>query len=247
MTTVRAGAPRRRALLLALTLLGAGLTAALAVWQLDRAGQKRSLQASLQERARLPALQPTELLALAAADVDARLQRRVELRGYWLAERSIYLDNRTMAGRAGFFVVTPLQLTGRDEAVLVQRGWVPRDARERSRLPALPTPAGEQRVVGLLAASPSRMFELGAAASGVIRQNLDLVAYGRETGLRLLPLAVLQTEATVPDDGLLRDWPAPAVDIHKHYGYAFQWSALSALQLGLYVWFQVIRPRRRPA
>ena len=40
---------------------------------------------------------------------------------------------------------------------------------------------------------------------------------------------------------------APAADVHKHYGYAFQWFALCALIVGLYVWFQLIRPRRRAA
>jgi surfeit locus 1 family protein len=38
----------------------------------------------------------------------------------------------------------------------------------------------------------------------------------------------------------------PAVlDVSKHQGYAFQWFALCALISGLYVWFQLIRPRRR--
>ena len=46
-------------------------------------------------------------------------------------------------------------------------------------------------------------------------------------------------------DGLLRQWPEPASDVHKHYGYAFQWFGLSALVIVLYVWFQIIRPRRR--
>ena len=49
----------------------------------------------------------------------------------------------------------------------------------------------------------------------------------------------------VPDDGLARDWPAPATGVETHHGYAFQWFALSALITGLYVWFQLIRPRRR--
>ncbi|MEO5695997.1 MAG: SURF1 family protein, partial [Burkholderiaceae bacterium] len=31
----------------------------------------------------------------------------------------------------------------------------------------------------------------------------------------------------------------------KHYGYAFQWFALSALMTGLYVWFRLVRPRLR--
>ena len=95
-----------------------------------------------------------------------------------------------------------------------------------------------------MAASPSRLYQLGEAGSGRIRQNLDPAAFARETGLPLLPLTVLQTAHEGATPGLLRDWPAPAVDIHKHYGYAAQWAALSVLQLGLYVWFQVLRPRR---
>ena len=47
------------------------------------------------------------------------------------------------------------------------------------------------------------------------------------------------------DDGLLRQWPLPAADVHKHYGYAFQWFAMATLIVGLYVWFQLIHPRRR--
>ena len=42
-----------------------------------------------------------------------------------------------------------------------------------------------------------------------------------------------------------RDWPAPATDVHKHHGYAFQWFGLSTLFTLLYVWFQIIAPRRR--
>ena len=69
--------------------------------------------------------------------------------------------------------------------------------------------------------------------------------YARETGLPLRPVTVVQEDGTAPPgDGLLRQWPRPAAGVHKHYGYAFQWFALSALILGLYAWFQLIRPRR---
>jgi surfeit locus 1 family protein len=70
----------------------------------------------------------------------------------------------------------------------------------------------------------------------------------RESGLPLRPLSVMQLdEPGQPPDGLLREWPAPAAGVHKHHGYAFQWFALSALSILLYVWFQLIRPRRRAA
>lgn len=229
-------------LVLAATVLAAALTARLGFWQLDRAGQKLQLQAAIDAQADRAVLGNAEL-------GDAALHRRVALRGRWLSERTVWLDNRPMDGRAGFYVVTPLQLSGRADAILVQRGWAPRDAADRSRLPPLATPAGEVLVQGRLAASPSRLYELGEGQTGAIRQNLDPVAFGRESGLALLSFTVVQTDAGA-DDGLLRHWPAPDFGLHKHYGYAFQWFALCALILILYVWFQLVRPRlrtRRPA
>jgi len=231
---------QRRLIVLLGTLLGMAITAALGFWQLDRAAQKRALEQAIAQRGQQAPLGNAELRG------DAQqLHRRAQLRGHWLADKTVFLDNRPMDGRVGFFVVTPLRLAGRAESLLVQRGWVPRDQADRTRLPALATQAGEVEVEGRLAASPSRLYELGQGSAGAIRQNLAPDAYAAELGIPLLPAALLQTRAAAADDGLLRDWPAPAVDIHKHYGYAFQWFALCALLLGLYVWFQVIRPRRR--
>ena len=49
------------------------------------------------------------------------------------------------------------------------------------------------------------------AASGAIRQNLDVNAFARETGLRLRPVSVQQQDdASQPSDGLMRQWSAPA-------------------------------------
>lgn len=228
----------RRWLWLGAALLGAALTARLGIWQLDRAAQKLALQAAVEAQAALPPLTGGEL---GQGEV---LHRRVVLRGSWLPERTVWLDNRPMDGRAGFYVVTPLRLAGRSDSVLVQRGWVPRDPADRTRLPPLPTPAGEVEVVGRLAASPSRLYELGAGEAGPIRQNLDPAAFAAESGLALLPVTVVQTAGT-DEGGLLRHWPAPDLGLQKHYGYAFQWFALCALILALYVWFQHLRPRLR--
>ena len=232
---------RRGWLLLVATLLAAALTARLGFWQLDRAAQKIALQAAIEAEAQRPAIANAELGG------TGQLHRRVALRGSWVVERSVWLDNRPMDGRVGFFVVTPLRLAGRSEAILVQRGWAPRNQADRNRLPSVATPAGEVEVVGRLAASPSRLYELGAGSPGAIRQNLDPEAFAVESGLRLLPLTVVQTagSTTDADDGLLRHWAAPELGLHKHYGYAFQWFALCALILVLYVWFQLIRPRLR--
>ena len=242
MTLSAAG--RTAAVLLA-TLVGVTVTANLGAWQLRRAAQKIALESALDSRAAL-AVVGTADLATSAALAETQRYRPVQLRGRWVAGQTVFLDNRPMASRVGFYVVTPLRLAGRNDAVLVQRGWVPRDLRDRTLLPAVPTPEGEVDVIGHIAPPPSRLYEFAASASGVIRQNLDLAGFAAESGLALLPLSVQQRDsASTRGDGLLRRWSRPAVDVQKHYGYAFQWFALCALMAGLYVWFQLVRPRLR--
>jgi len=241
-------AAHRRLLVLLLTLLAMALTARLGWWQLDRAAEKKALQAAVAARGQQPSLLGADL-AMKAPEAQAQLHRTVRLRGHWLPEHTVFLDNRPMNGRVGFFVVTPFQISGRSELILVQRGWGPRDARERSRLPLVQTPEREIELFGRLTAAPSRAYEFSAAGEGAIRQNLDPAELARSLGRELLPLTVLQLPEAAASgpaaDGLTRDWPAQDVGLQKHYGYAFQWFALCALLLGLYVWFQTIRPRIR--
>lgn len=235
------GLSRRRAVVLVAAVLAAALAARLGFWQLDRAQQKLDLLARIAARAEAPPLPPDDLARDEAAAADQHY-RRIVLRGRWLADRTVYLDNRPLNARQGFIVVTPLLLAD-GGAVLVQRGWMARDFIDRTRLAPLPTPEGELQLAGRIAPPPSQLLALADEERGPIRQNLDLAAFARETGLRLRPLSVQQT-APAPDDGLLRQWPAPVVDSAKNQGYAFQWFALCALVVGLTVWFQFIRPRR---
>lgn len=224
-------------------LLAMVLTLALGRWQLSRAAEKEALQASIDARGDLPLLDGRSLSG--ASEGEALLYRRIEAVGQWVAERTVFLDNRQMHGRPGFFVVTPLRLDN-GSAVLVQRGWVPRNFEDRARVPQVSTPAGQVRVTGLIAPLPSRLYDMGEAGTGVIRQNLDLAQFRLESGLPLVALSIQQSEA--PGDGLLRDWPQINTGVDKHYGYAFQWFGLSALITLLYVWFQIVkRSKRRPA
>ncbi len=232
-----------KAVVLLAALLGVAVTARLGVWQLDRAAQKNLLQATLDQRRALP---PLDMQAL-AADPEAAVQqhhRRIVVAGRWLPEATVYLENRQMQGRPGFFVVTPL-LLGDGTAILVQRGWQPRDLLDRTKVVPPPTPAEPVEVAGRIAPPPARLYEFDGVDSGPVRQNLDIEGFGREWRLKLRPLSLLQEAGGAAPDGLLRDWLPPATGVHKHYGYAFQWFALAALILGLYVWFQLIRPRRR--
>ncbi|WP_404826357.1 SURF1 family protein [Diaphorobacter aerolatus] len=238
------------------------ITASLGRWQLSRAAQKQAMQAAMDSRMAQAPLTVPQLLAqlspprtpdadaLTDATTDPLLHRQVALEGRWLADRTVFLDNRQMHGRPGFYVLTPLQLDDdKRSVVMVQRGWVPRNFEDRTRLPELRTKSGAVQVLGRVAARPARLYEFDTSGNGTrasaIRQNLDLVTFGAETGLPILPLSVVQTSGDA-DDGLLRDWPAVDSGVDKHYGYAFQWFGLCALVAILYVWFQLIRRFLRP-
>jgi surfeit locus 1 family protein len=168
------------------------------------------------------------------------LHQTVRLRGQWVVDKTIYLDNRQMQAKVGFYVLTPLRVEGSDAIIMVQRGWAPRNFVERDRVPEVQTTAGPVEITGRIALPPSKLYEPGAASTGLIRQNLDLQLFRQEAGLSLrTDLSVVQIGAA--SEGLLREWPAINLGVEKHYGYAVQWFALTALIVGLFVWFQ-LRP-----
>jgi surfeit locus 1 family protein len=250
-------------LIFLVTVSCVALTASLGAWQLRRAAFKEQLAAQISQRNQLPALENTALNAsdfiASARDDNSWLQRRAVLQGRWLHEHTVFLDNRPMlvAGsqRVGFYVATPLALEGSHRVIWVQRGWVQRDFQDRTRLPLLPEGNATVSVPGRLMASVSKAYEMkpaeqaqdaasGGARPSRIWQNLPVIAVA---GKELLPMALLQTAPEAAKDDLLRDWPAADTGVAKHHGYAFQWFALSALLVVLYVWFQLIAPRRRHA
>jgi surfeit locus 1 family protein len=221
-------------------LLVAGTTFSLGQWQLRRAAQKEALQAAVESQKKLSALDTQALVAI--KNIASEVHRPVAVQGVWQPAHTVYLDNRPMGGKTGFWVLTPLALQGSKQVILVQRGWVPRDFTDRTHLPQVLTPAGLVSVTGRIAPPPSKLYEFKGADLGPIRQNLDLDAFRAETALPLPNGVLLQTGA--PSEGLLRDWAAPNLGVDKHYGYAFQWFGLCALVLVLYVWFQLILPLR---
>lgn len=271
----------KRWLAVAAGTLLALLTARLGVWQLDRATEKNTLAELQRQRAgttpwtgrdwpcKRAAGVPDGVAATSTTDLvdtTARAllpaQQPVRLRGRWLSRHTVFLDNRPMGGQPGFVVVTPLKLSDSacpDGIVLVQRGWWPRDAQDRQRLPDWSDADGEIELRGVVLPHVSQTYALGdegpppREAGRVLRQNVDEAFWRAWLGQSPLPGAVLQghpevmtsvSQAGAAPPDLLRDWPQPNLGVDKHHAYAAQWFALSALSVGLTLWFSVIRPRR---
>jgi surfeit locus 1 family protein len=209
---------------------------ALGNWQARRADEKRVLGAQLAQAMRAPPLE----ISAAIANPQSLVLHRVAAKGRFAAEHTVFLDNKLRRGRAGYEVVTPLRLDG--AYVLVNRGWVAA-GRSRESLPEVPVPAGVVRVEGLVLAHLPRALSAGAPAAGKVRQNLEVDAFAKQTGLRLLPIVIEQHSPA--DDGLLREWPRPDTGIDKHESYAFQWYSLAALAVVLLLVLSVRRAGAR--
>ncbi len=253
-------------------------TVGLGRWQLQRADEKLAAASLVQRRATEPAWSNADWPCAKSGPAPAAglpEQRPARLRGHWMSEHTVFLDNRPMDGSAGFDVVTPLRVSSgpcQGRVVLVQRGWVPRDARDRQHLPTWQDVSGEVLVPGRVLAQTSRAYALGEeplpprvqdrSTGPLIRQNTEADFWQAWLGQAPLVGALLQTDDEVlihaaadvglqadvpPALALLRHWPAPDAGVGKHLAYAAQWFAMSAVAACLTLWFQFIRPRWRAA
>ncbi|MGB6054262.1 MAG: SURF1 family protein, partial [Burkholderiaceae bacterium] len=126
---------RFRPIPLLATVLLVALGVALGQWQTRRALEKEAIEVRLASRAALP---PIALGAevLPAAQTE---YRRIVVDGEFRADWPVYLDNRPHQGTAGFYLLMPFRIAGSSRYLLVARGWLPRDAAERTRLPPVVT------------------------------------------------------------------------------------------------------------
>lgn len=201
------------------------LTLSLSSWQTRRGDEKAARQALLDSRSLAPVLEVTG----AERASDPILFRRVRAQGVFMAETQFFVDNRQHGGRAGFHVITPLQLS-RGEVLLVNRGWIART----SAYPAPPevaVPSGAQVVEGLASLPPKRVLELSSqVVSGRVWQNLSVERYAALSAKPVVPVVVL---AAYP--GLVPVQEKPDAGEAKHREYALTWLSLAITTVVLWV------------
>ncbi|NMM38902.1 MAG: SURF1 family protein [Glaciimonas sp.] len=213
-----------------LLVMAIGITAG--QWQTRRAAEKTAIALKLAQRATAPRL-AIDARPLEIADLE---YRKMSIKGEFVPNWPIYLDNRPYQGVAGLYVLMPFRIDGSRMHVLVARGWVPRNPLDRKKLPVIPTPLGMITVQGMARRNPGKLLQLGkpdALRPGAILQNLEVARFAQASGLQMQPFLLEQSSAL--PDGLKRDWPLPSIGIDKHRGYAFQWFALTAVAFIFFV------------
>lgn len=217
------------------TVLLVALGISLGQWQDRRAEYKMA------QELRLQAGRTGAPLAIGAQPLSASLVefRRVRMTGEFVPDWPIYLDNRPYQGRAGFYLLMPFKIAGTDMHVLVARGWLPRNTKDRNQLPGYRTPSGTVTVEGGARLGPGQVMQLGtppALQRHAIVQNATVQEVASASGLRMQPFIVEQTVPAGPEDqGVVHDWPAPSTGVDKHKGYAFQWYGLALMALLFFV------------
>lgn len=211
----------------------------LGIWQLGRAEEKKIMLDQQALRANHKKLFLTKDIAY---DPDSLRYRKVTVAGKYDTEHQFLIDNQIVAGRAGYFVLTPFVLAGSEKAVLVNRGWVPL-TRERSVLPRVNIEKNESRVVGRINNFP---------VVGIKLQGAEIPAEGWPSVLQLVDAEVLAEKLGYPlfgfqveldnkqANGYWREWKTRVLMTpEKHIAYAVQWFGLAITLLGLFIWFSV--------
>jgi surfeit locus 1 family protein len=205
-------------------------------WQLGRADEKARSQAHFEEN---QALAPVNLNQ-AVADVGALRYRSLVVDGEFIPGKQVYIDNREHDGKSGYHVIAALKISGSAQVVLINRGWIER-GRNYPKTPDVALPIGQIRIIGAGSTPSSRFVELSdQAIAGNVWQNLTFERAEKVLSLAILPIVVLQQKNL--SDGLQPVIEQPNFKIDMHRGYAFQWFALTATLMVIYV---VVNSKRR--
>jgi surfeit locus 1 family protein len=235
----------RRLWMTLLVVIGALILCRLGIWQLDRLAQRRALNSSLNTRMAQPAL----TLAGAAIDPDALEYRRFAVRGVYDPAQEIVLRNRELDGTPGVHILTPLRLSGSNTAVLVDRGWIPRDQADSAARSAFAAPPGELLVSGIARRSQENQGGPQDPPLGPLRLRLDawfrvnIASIQQQAGYPLLPIFIEQQPAP-GDPALPRRVAIADLGEGPHMGYAVQWFAFAIILVVGYIAFISTQTRR---
>lgn len=220
---------------------GVAVLCALGLWQLERLAWKSALIETLEHQlAEPPVPLPADLTGAPSLDF-----RRVTASGRLVGDRVLYLTAGSPTGRAGLRALAPLRLADRDEALLVDLGWLPINRKDE----ALALPGGELRLDGVLRAPepPNWLTPVNDPLRNAWKW-LDLPAMAAALDLPAVAPVMLRAERIDAADGTpvlagLERGPATAELRNDHLQYAVTWFALAAAMAVVYILF--IRRDRR--
>jgi surfeit locus 1 family protein len=230
---LRAMFSRRRWWTTLLVLAGMALCVRLAVWQMDRLQQRRARNT---ETRQLLALPPIDLNVEALpSDPSGLKYRRAIARGQYDFSQQVALEPQNWNGAPGLHLLAPLILEGGQQAVLVDRGWIPFEWVAPENWSQFDEP-GTVVVRGSLQTPPALP---NGAESGPQQRwyRVDLEAIQPQMSYDLLPVYLLQSPGAEGNQALpFRQEPEPDLSNGPHLNYVLQWLSFALILGGGYVW-----------
>lgn len=219
-----------------LTLLVCLLFVRLGFWQWHRGGERQAAWASFARGA--DAVQPAGAQTLAALP----LYQRVSLTGTLDAGHQFLLDNRSMRGRPGYEVLTPLDRAA-GGTVLIDRGWVPFGGSRRVLPEVALAVSAPLTLSGRVANLPSPGLAAGRAAPDPHAPWPKVTSFPRPDELaqalgRPLEARIVLLDPSAPL-GYAREWQPPGIAPLRHFSYAIQWWCFALV--ALVVWAALSR------
>ena len=200
----------------------------LGMWQLRRHDERSEFNAVVTTRLAADPV-PLPALDVVAADPERVEWLPVTVTGSYQVDDEVLLVARTLRGRSGHDILTPLRVG--DVTIIVDRGWVPIDAGDPPISGAEPPP-GRVTVTGVLRTTQVRgTFGPTDPANGVLDRisRVDVTRLDQQTGDPLYPMWIQLTEQ-VPVGGAFPEVQAlPETDAGPHLSYAVQWFAFAAI------------------
>ncbi|MFE7504217.1 SURF1 family protein [Promicromonospora sp. NPDC057488] len=212
-------------------------------WQWNRYESREAEIDLIENNWSAPAVPVDEILPGPGAVVpDSDVWRPVELEGHYVADATVLLRNRPVAGRNGYHVLVPFETRlpdGQEIVLVVNRGTVPlgRDARGPDAVPD--APSGDVTVVVSLradeppsdrGAQPGQVQAISTAQVLAAGPDGAGWAEGRTVGA----YGALRSEQPAPDIALAT-LPKPDTDPGSHLSYAFQWAIFALGAVGGYI------------
>jgi len=206
----------------------------LGLWQLDRADQKRTIEAAIVNAK----TGPVELIANGRELLDKEYYD-VRLQGNYLSDKQFIYDNQIVDQVSGYYVLTPFILTDQLGVVLVNRGFIPWNG-QREKLADIAVDS-VSREIKVQVSSPIKRMELKATDVSrqfpVLIQAIDFDVLEEVSKLEFVKVVGLLDPSS--SDGYVRKWEPYTGSIEKHIGYAIQWFlmalvlAIIGLRIGL--------------
>jgi surfeit locus 1 family protein len=199
----------------------------LGFWQLDRADQKRTIEASIQK-----ANTGVVELIVNQNELLNKEYYEVRLQGSYISDKQFIYDNQIVDQASGYYVLTPFVLTGQSNAIMINRGFIPWNGR-RDQLDDIAVDSS-YREIKIQVSRPIKRIELKTSDISnqfpVLIQAIDFDVIEEISSTSFVDVIGLLDPSS--DDGFVRKWEPYTGSIEKHIGYAIQWF-LMALVLGI--------------